>query len=91
MAVGDIISGVQITSYQPSAGVEIIVTWVGVNNSNRNIGLDDGISQSSNHGGNRDTPETNHPLAAFTGKIGITNTNYLYCNSHFGFSGIQIK
>ncbi len=94
MAVGDIIAD-QATvanvglNFQPSAGTEIMVTWVSAMSIGK-IGLYGGsnLSQSYTQYNEANAYEGNNV------KLGITNTLYLSitANSTFGaFSGIQIK
>jgi len=98
MAVGDIIN-VQMassTSYQPAAGVEIVVIKVFVGSpGSLEYGLSDGTSNycKNYHAFNGGTPGYDSP--SFGNKYGITNTLYMLNTSsqtnNRGFSGIQIK
>jgi len=108
MAVGDIINGtfaLGTTDFQPAAGVEIIITYVGggVNTGyglgGSQVGLTDGTNVSRYY----------HNMAGYGGnsyrtfgavdnnggnlKIGITNSVYLSLatSGNASYSGIQIK
>lgn len=91
LAVGDIISQVKTSSgtltYQPAAGVEIIITAVfQYNGSAHNIGIRTAAHESyAATGGVTDQLST---------KIGITNTVYFHISGgsyKAGFTGIQTK
>jgi hypothetical protein len=94
MAVGDIIQALGTAAnigvtFQPAAGVEIMVTWVSAI-SIGTFGLTDGTNTSLNYS----QYNTTNGFMGNNVKLGITNTLYLQvnANSTFGsFSGIQIK
>ena len=97
MAVGDVINEVMpsTTTFQPAAGVEIIILSVfGGADTSWQWGFTDGSDfarkyQSYNGG----TP--GYTISSMGTKLGITNTMYYTCDStdtvSRGFSGIQIK
>ena len=93
LASGDIINlitptGGAMVYYQPAAGVEIVVTAGGTDNS-YHIGLYDGAN-----GGQNANCSTLPPSAALNMKFGINNTNYAKIwssHTHTGFTGIQTK
>tara|TARA_R110000751_G_scaffold224404_1_gene326477 strand:+ start:215 stop:517 length:303 start_codon:yes stop_codon:yes gene_type:complete len=92
LAVGDIISDVDNSSttltFQPAAGVEIMITMCGGMNLGY-VGITDGVSDAVQY--------TQYNTALITApniKVGITNTHYFknYTNvAGCGYSGIQIK
>jgi len=97
MAVGDIISAKTGTAtntwhyYQPSAGVEIVVTSVfsGVGHEQL-LGLYDGTNLSQS----RSAYNVNFAITGLNTKVGITNSIYLGQYSDTDetiFSGIQTK
>ena len=96
MAVGDVINETMpsSTTFQPAAGVEIIVLSVfGGSDSVWQWGFTDGTNfarKYQDYIGDRDYTITSMGI-----KFGITNTMYYSCDStdtsSRGFSGIQIK
>ena len=95
MAVGDVIAdnglgGASFVTFQPAAGVEIIITAFLGNGATIMVGVTDGIAARSVTGVGLDGTYAN---VAVNCKIGITNTHYLsmYATSESGYSGIQIK
>jgi|TARA_B110000263_G_scaffold219528_1_gene206829 hypothetical protein len=87
MTVGDIISE-NNNAFQPSAGTEIMVTWVEMGaGANRSWGVQNGTLYQYNYF-NSTSPFANPNNV----KLGITNTWYFYNNdAGLGFVGIQIK
>lgn len=99
MAVGDIINDVHTVgttlSFQPAAGVEIMITSYG-GWSNGYVGLYNGTSIGRMSGGMEVNSAGGGGATGANIKIGITNTNYLYIANMGGgwsgsYSGIQIK
>ena len=99
MAVGDVISGIFKTTlawlnFQPSSGVEIIITTVS-GNGTLYFGLYNGTNDSYM---TSDSPSSNGAGMLYGNvkniKIGITNTNYFRTYSTGtvpAYSGIQTK
>jgi hypothetical protein len=87
MAVGDIIN-IDSGSYQPAAGIEIIVLIVFRGNNTGSHGLTDGASTITNYG-TGDSATSSLTKTAL--RFGLTNTWYLNGAPLQGFSGIQIK
>ena len=104
MAAGDIVN-VQVigvypagTTYQPAAGIEIIVLQSLVKTGNTYVGIFDGATHAYNmvsviaSGGSNNNPFQSYlPLSM---KLGITNTEYYKNDSaaaNKGFSAIQTK
>ena len=94
LAVGDLLSGIFTTvgsnvSFQPAAGVEIIILSLHGDSTCR-AGLTNGVTISDSIASNSSTFGQ-----GFNTKIGINNTNYLnmYTNGPTppSYSGIQIK
>ena len=88
MAVGDIINfnGDSASSYQPAAGIEIMVLMIYINNTAMWWGMTDGTTVTRNY-------SNDYGKNTFT-KYGITNTQYFYLDAirtATGFSGLQIK
>lgn len=94
MAVGDIVSGQDNVpagtfTFQPAAGVEIMITWV-TGYSLSYYGLTDGANTSLSFAGYN----TTEYFGGNNTKLGITNALYFTVNANAtygGFSGIQIK
>ena len=102
MAAGDIINDVvavgpsSTNDFQPAAGVEIIITQIGISDScsnNSRILMYDGTNESEMyvHSGS----VMNTPVLM---KMGITNSNYLRMKNNdgaaterFSYTGLQIK
>tara|TARA_R110000744_G_scaffold248272_1_gene364671 strand:+ start:608 stop:898 length:291 start_codon:yes stop_codon:yes gene_type:complete len=96
MAIGDIINdqeapsgGLTWYTFQPAAGVDIVITSVSGQGTDCRGGLSDGVNQSD---------AKLYDQAEFASgqntKFGINNTNYLIFYDNAGgpsFSGIQIK
>ena len=88
MVVGDVIN-TYVWSFQPAAGVEIMILTQFFSNTNGYFGITDGVSISRNYWNTTIIPSAKDPV-----KFGITNTDYYYTNQaspNGGFSGIQIK
>ena len=90
MAVGDVVSTIGITSYQPSSGVEIILLHLWRNNQNDSYRLSNGTISNYNYNGSS-AASIGYLGNSSTVKIPITNTNYFICDSTTAISGIQIK
>ena len=90
MAVGDVVSAIGITSYRPSAGVEVILLHLWYNNSYDLYKLNNGTTSNYQYYGN---PSSNigYLASRATMKLPITNTNYYTSDGSSGISGIQIK
>jgi hypothetical protein len=92
MVAGDVvnfISGVAFT-YQPSAGVEIVIMKNHNSSNTFAYGLTNGVTTATNY---FVASSLLYDSSAIGNKVCITNTNY-YTNSSAsgtGFSGIQIK
>jgi|TARA_R110000796_G_C14322623_1_gene408037 hypothetical protein len=92
LAVGDIInvSTNGVTSWQPAAGIEIIVLKTFSGASPAYMGMSNGTVNPNSYYDRSDTSNSSG-----TGiKYGITNTLYYYNSingTESGFSGIQIK
>ena len=86
MTVGDVITTTS-NAFQPSAGTEIMVTWVTcAAGTVRYWGSQDGTDYMYNYYQGDTFPNPNNV------KLGITNTWYFYNNdAGLGFVGIQIK
>ena len=94
MAVGDVVnqvwSGLGYKTYQPAAGVEVMISSVmDYNNTSTAFGLYNGSQYAKFMEGTT----TNERLNTTNTKIFINNTNYfrIYANTFAGFTGIQIK
>lgn len=92
MAVGDVISDVTAvltSTFQPAAGVEVMITFA-IGGNIGQTGLTDGVNTSFTYAQfNTGT----FPSSAVL-KLGITNTNYLWQTNNFNtvmYSGIQMK
>ena len=89
MAIGDIVSGYG-TSFQPAAGISVLILFAGIPNGGGGVGITDGSSSSKVV-----IPAT--PYNTYSSesrgigifKIPIINSNYLACID--GYSGIQIE
>ena len=90
MAVGDVVSAINITSYQPSSGVEIILLHIFYNDINNVYRINNGTLSKYNLTG---TSAANIGYIAYgaTMKFPITNTNYFTSDGATAISGIQIK
>jgi hypothetical protein len=94
MAIGDIINDQEPLpnvwySFRPSAGTEIIITFVGGQGTDMRAGLYNGTNQSD-----AKLYDQAEFAAGQNTKIGINNTNYLIFHDNAGgpsYSGIQIK
>jgi len=104
MAAGDIVNihmtGVYPagTTYQPAAGVEIIILSMMLNTANTTVGFTDGANYAKNIFSQVAAGSTSNASyqsgEPFKQKFGITNAQYLKNDSgatNKGFSGIQIK
>ena len=105
MTAGDVISGIVgggSLTFQPAAGVEIMITWVsgnnytGYGNSGSQCGITDGVNAATfyhavgGYGGNNYRTFGFAENGSGSGglKIGITNTRYLTINnSSYGNAG----
>ena len=92
MAVGDIVNWLanSVTSYQPAAGIEIIIMRIFGDAGTYSIRVTDGVIAA----GDYMTSIAPYQQMSSSNKIGITNTSYfqfLPSSSTRGFSGIQIK
>ena len=92
MAVGDIInvSADGVNSWQPAAGIEIIVLKTFMGSTTGYTGITNGTVSPNQYVDRSDTNNANQ----VGNKYGITNTFYYYNSigsSTTGFSGIQIK
>ena len=90
MAVGDVVSSINITSYQPSSGIEVILLHVWNNNSNNVYRLNNGTISTYNYFGSGGA-SLGYQGNNATMKFPITNTNYFTCDGTSAISGIQIK
>ena len=88
MVVGDVVSAISISSYQPSSGVEVILLHIFYNNSNDVYRINNGTSSIYNVNG---TQSTGYQASRSTMKLPITNTNYYTSDGSTAISGIQIK
>ena len=91
MAVGDVISAINITSYQPSSGVEVILLHLWYNNSVDVYRLNNGTNDGYNYSGQRTANTSVYLSSQSTMKLPITNTNYYTSDGSSAISGIQIK
>jgi len=97
MVVGDVVNGIGLDStlfsFQPAAGVEVIVTHMAINSGWYSLGTTAGVGTGKIYYGSNNA----QPSPSIQGgtKICINNTNFLYFNASAGFqanfSGIQIK
>jgi len=86
MAIGD-------TSYQPAAGIEIIVLMNYTGSVTFYFGHTDGVQDTSAYCP-AGTTMVNYINPTFGNKAGFTNARYYYntsTNAKKGFSGIQIR
>ena len=90
MAVGDVVSSIGITSYQPSSGVEVILLQIWNNQANSVYYLSNGTNNNYNTLGSS-AAGIGYMGHSATMKLPITNTNYFTCNGASAISGIQIK
>ena len=90
MAVGDVVSAINITSYQPSAGVEVILLHLWYNNNADVYRLNNGTLSKYNNF-NTGTTGLGYQGNNATMKFPITNTNYYTSDATTAISGIQIK
>ena len=90
MAVGDVVSTIGITSYRPSAGVEVILLHLWRNDQNNAYYLYNGTISNYNQTGSS-AASIGYQESRATVKIPITNTNYVIFDSSTAISGIQIK
>lgn len=95
MAVDDTVSALSsvntVLTYQPAAGVEVVVTSVAINDSTATARLYDGTNTGFFRG---NTTGITYPYSNM--KLFITNTLYLYIDAtgaatYGAFTGIQIK
>ena len=94
MVAGDIINEVGAVgaalSFQPAAGVEVVITFVSAYNSW--IMFSDGVSTALSYNMSTTLPTTGNQINM---KMGITNTHYISMAASGGqslaYSGIQIK
>jgi len=96
MAVGDVVNAISATNtvltFQPAAGVEVMISSVGLDNTGTNVrNLFNGTNVSV-----LASTITSHSVTNGNLKIFINNTNYftlpaLGASAHGSFSGIQIK
>ena len=103
MAAGDIITAIVDVAtatdvdFQPGAGVEIIITFIGSNaqSSTDTAKITDGTNQVTIFAGTISTM-VGGPINQHV-KLGITNTTYLRqqheagSNRYLGYSGVQTK
>lgn len=93
MAVGDIIVAHRVGSFQPAAGVEIMVTMVFTDNILSSCGIKQSSDSTTmkNYGGASNT--NNSIWTTVAPKMGITNSHYFFnsSTSNGGITGIQIK
>ena len=90
MAVGDVVAAINITSYQPSSGVEVILLHLWYNNGNNTYRINNGVSSMYNFNGTM-AGSIGYFAARATMKLPISNTNYYTSDDPSAISGIQIK
>ena len=90
MAVGDVVSAISITSYQPSSGVEVILLHLWYNNGNSVYQINNGVTSMYNSNGTS-AASIGYQASRVTMKFPITNTNYYTSGDPSSISGIQIK
>ena len=90
MAVGDVVSAINIMSYQPSSGVEVILLHILYNNSNDVYRINNGVNSNYNVNGSMGG-SIGYLASRSTMKLPISNTNYFTSDGNCGISGIQIK
>ena len=94
MVAGDIINEVGAVgaalSFQPAAGVEVVITFVSAYNSW--VSFSDGVSTAISYNMSTTVPTTGKQINM---KMGITNTHYISmagtAGHYMAYSGIQIK
>ena len=92
MAAGDVINFLAngVVSFQPAAGVEIIVLRVFGNAGTLSTGISDGATSAQDYF----SPVAPYQQLGSSNKFGITNSEYFILtpsSAFVGFSGIQIK
>ena len=90
MAVGDVVSAINITSYQPSSGVEVIILHLLYSNTNDSYRINNGAINNYSSNGTM-VASIGYSGNSSTMKFPITNTNYFTCDGTSAISGIQIK
>ena len=90
MAVGDVVSSINISSYQPSSGVEVILLHIFFDNVDEVYRINNGTLSKYNRNGTSAT-SIGYMASKSTMKFPISNTNYFTCDSTTAISGIQIK
>ena len=90
MAVGDVVSAINIMSYQPSSGVEVILLHLFYNNSNDVYRINNGVSSKYNVNGSS-AASIGYLASSSTMKFPISNTNYFTSDGACAISGIQTK
>ena len=93
MASGDVVSGFlpagAWTNFQPAAGVEVVITFLGGRNDDFEVGIYNGATI-----GVTNVNSKTGTVSQCLFKLGINNTNYLRAKSasdNGSFSGIQTK
>ena len=97
MVVGDVVNGIGVVStlfsFQPAAGVEVIITHMAINSAWYTLGTTAGAGTGKIYYGSNNA----QPSPSIQGgtKICINNTNFIYfaasATYQANFSGIQIK
>jgi len=94
MAVGDVVSdvGTSNMTFQPAAGVEIMLTWADGYATVSSFNLTDGTNNSRQQ---QPLSGTSASFPTFCSKIFLTNAHYLRMTGtgafNWGYWGIQIK
>ena len=87
MAAGDIVSAINILSFQPAATVEVIIFIIFTNDTNIAYRINNGIISQYEQTG---TSSAGYNFAKSIGKFPINNTNYYTSDFLTSISGLQI-